>query len=65
MKYFDESIYTRFSSEDLRKGSLMIKKEFPNGPVVKTIYPDRVYSFNEIANHIRLSYQEISKSLHT
>jgi hypothetical protein len=65
MKYFDESIYTRFSSEDLRKGSLMIKREFPDGPAVKTIYPDRVYSFNEISNYIRLSYQEVSRSLHS
>jgi hypothetical protein len=65
MTYFDISNTVRFTNDELKKGSLMIKKEFPNGPAVKTTYPDGVYSFNEIANHIRLSYQEVSRSLHS
>jgi hypothetical protein len=65
MTYFDISNTVRFTNDELKKGSLMIKKEFPNGPAVKTTYPDGVYSFNEIANHIRLSYQEVSRSLYS
>jgi hypothetical protein len=65
MTYFDSPNIAKFTNDELKKGSLMIKKEFPNGPAVKTTYPDRVYSFNEIANYIHLSYQEVSKSLYS
>lgn len=51
------------TGEDLKIASAILKKEFPNGPKVKPMEMEK-YSFNEIANHIRKSYQEVSKSLH-
>jgi len=52
-----------FTGHQLKTASTILKKEFPNGPKVKKMEIER-FSFNEIANHIRLSYQQVSKSLH-
>jgi hypothetical protein len=47
----------------LKTGSLLIKNIFPNGPAVRTTYPDKQFSFNEISSNIRTTLNEISKSL--
>jgi hypothetical protein len=39
--------------DQLKLISNSIKNEFPNGPKVKTVYPDKTYGFNEIAQNIR------------
>ncbi len=63
MTYFNTFNQIEFTSEELKIASDILKKEFPNGPKVKRMEMEK-YSFNEIANHIRNSYQQVSKSLH-
>lgn len=63
MTYFDVFKTTNFTSRDLKEASAILKKEFPNGPKVKRMEMER-FSFNEIANHIHNSYQQVSKSLY-
>lgn len=63
MKYFDMFKTGNFTVNQLKAASDLLKKEFPNGPKVKRMEMER-FSFNEIANHIRISYQQVSKSLH-
>ena len=65
MIYFDIFNTTKFTGSKLKQASDILKKEFPNGPRIQ--HTEKVpgeFSFNEIANHIRNSYQEVSKSLH-
>jgi hypothetical protein len=65
MKYFEIFGLGEFTGHDLKKASEILKKEFPNGPRIQ--HTERLpgkFSFNEIANHIRNSHQEVSKSLH-
>ena len=63
MRYFEMFKLGSFTGRQLKTASTILKKEFPNGPKVKKMEIER-FSFNEIANHIRLSYQQVSKSLH-
>lgn len=63
MKYFDMFKTGNFTVNQLKAASDLLKKEFPDGPKVRRMEMER-FSFNEIANHIRLSYQQVSKSLH-
>lgn len=63
MTYFNTFNQIEFTGEELKIASDILKKEFPNGPKVKRMEMEK-YSFNEIANHIRNSYQQVSKSLH-
>ena len=63
MTYFDIFNTTKFTGTELKDASAIVKKEFPNGPKVKRMEMEQ-FSFNEIANHIRTSYQQVSKSLH-
>lgn len=63
MKYFDMFKTGNFTVNQLKTASDLLKKEFPDGPKVRRMEMER-FSFNEIANHIRLSYQQVSKSLH-
>ena len=63
MKYYQVFKTGDFTGRQLKTASAILKKEFPNGPKVKHMEIER-FSFNEIANHIRLSYQQVSKSLH-
>lgn len=63
MTYFDIFNPTKFTSDELKAASSIMKQAFPNGPNVKPMEMEK-YSFNEIANHIHNSYQEVSKSLH-
>ncbi len=63
MTYFDVFKTTNFTSKDLKEASAILKKEFPNGPKVKRMEM-KPYSFNEIANHIHNSYQQVSKSIY-
>jgi hypothetical protein len=63
MKYFETVKIGNFTGHELKKASDILKKNYPNGPKVKRMETEK-YSFNEIANHIRNSYQEVSKSLH-
>lgn len=53
------------SKEELDSLKKIIREEFPNGPAVKTVYPDKEYSFNEIAVNIREQHLALSKSLHS
>ena len=65
MKYVNEFNSLSFNSKDLKKASKILKEAYPNGP--QTQSTERVsgsYTFNEIANHIHNSYQQVSKSLH-
>ena len=64
MKYINEYLTKPFTGKELKKASELMKKEFPNGPCVETQQPDKKYTFNEIANNIRPTLFEISKSLH-
>jgi hypothetical protein len=63
MTYFDIFNTTKFTGTELKDASAILKKEFPNGPKVNRMEMEQ-FSFNEIANHIRNSYQQVSKSLH-
>ena len=63
MKYFDMFKTGNFTVNQLKAASDLLKKEFPDGPKVRRMEMER-FSFNEIANHIRLSNQQVSKSLH-
>ena len=63
MIYFDIFNTTKFTGTELKTASAIVKKEFPNGPKVKHMEVEQ-FSFNEIANHIHTSYQEVTKSLH-
>ncbi len=63
MTYFDIFNTTKFTGTELKEASAILKKEFPNGPKVKHMEMEQ-FSFNEIANHNRTSYQQVSKSLH-
>ena len=65
MKYFETGTQQSASSNELKIASSILKKEFPNGPKVIRMKLDEKPSFNEIANHIHTSYQEISKSLYS
>jgi hypothetical protein len=65
MKYFETFIQQPADSNELRIASSILKKEFPNGPRVIRMELDEKLSFNEIANHIHTSYQEVSKSLYS
>lgn len=65
MNHFDIFNTTKFTGEELKRASAILKKEFPNGPKVIRMKLDEKPSFNEIANHIHTSYQEVSKSLHS
>jgi hypothetical protein len=65
MIYFDIFNTATFTGSELKEASNILKKAFPNGPRVQ--HTEKVpgeFSFNEIANHIRNSYQEVSKSLY-
>jgi hypothetical protein len=53
------------SREELASLKKIIKEEFPNGPAVRTVYPDKAYSFNEIATNIHEQHLALSKSLHS
>lgn len=64
MKYINEYLLKPFTGKELKKASELMKKEFPNGPSVKTYQPDKEYTFNEIASNIRPTLFEISRSLH-
>jgi len=64
MIYFDIFNTTKFTGSELKQASDILKKAFPNGPKVQKMELEK-YSFNEIANHIHISYQEVSKSLHS
>ena len=64
MIYFDIFNTTKFTGSKLKQASDILKKAFPNGPKVQKMELEK-YSFNEIANHIHTSYQEVSKSLHS
>lgn len=63
MTYFDIFKTTKFTGEELKAASSIMKQAFPNGPKVDRMEMEQ-YSFNEIANHIHSSYQQVSKSLH-
>lgn len=54
----------QFTAKELKAASDIMKREYPNGPKVKTYKPDKQYSFNEIADNIRPTLNEISKSLY-
>lgn len=65
MIYFDIFNTTKFTGTELKTASNILKKAYPDGPRVQ--HTEKVpgeFSFNDIANHIRNSYQEVSKSLH-
>ena len=65
MKYYNSFSMPAFSGKELKAASRLLRKEHPNGPRVQsTIKPDKDYSFNEIANNIRPTLLEISKSLY-
>jgi len=66
MTYYDIFNTTKFSGSELKQASNILKEAFPNGPRIQ--HTEKVpghHSFNEIANHIHKSYQEVSKSLHS
>jgi hypothetical protein len=63
MKYFEMFTQQQVNSEELKIASSIMKQAFPDGPQVKRMKMEH-YSFNEIANHIHISYQQVSKSLH-
>jgi hypothetical protein len=64
MRYFNEYVSKPFTGKELKKASELQKKEFPEGPRVTTVKPDKEYSFNEISSNIRPTLYEISRSLH-
>jgi hypothetical protein len=64
MIYFDIFNTTKFTGSELKQASDILKKAFPDGPKVQKMDLEK-YSFNEIANHIHISYQEVSKSLYS
>ena len=65
MKYYNSFSMPAFSGKELKAASRLLRKEHPDGPRVQsTIKPDKNYSFNEIANNIRPTLLEISKSLY-
>jgi hypothetical protein len=66
MTYYDIFNTTKFTGSELKQASDILKATYPNGPRIH--HTEKVvgdYSFNEIANHIHKSYQEVSKSLHS
>jgi hypothetical protein len=45
--------------EQLKSVGDSIKTEFPNGPKIKTTYPDRKYEFNEISQNLFVQLKNI------
>ncbi len=65
MRYINEYSSLSFNGKELKKASKILKEAYPNGPLIQnTEKIPGIFSFNEIANHIRTSYQQVSKSLH-
>ena len=64
MKYYETNVMPNCTEEQLKQASNTIKEAFPNGPAVRTVKPNKAYSYNEIAANIRVSLGEISKSLY-
>jgi hypothetical protein len=64
MKYYETSRMPDCTEQQLKEASAIMKANFPNGPAVRTVEPDRKYSYNEIASNIRPTLNEISKSLY-
>jgi hypothetical protein len=65
MRYTNEFSSLSFSGKELKKASKILKEAYPDGP--QTQSTEKVsgsFTFNEIANHIHNSYQQVSKSLH-
>lgn len=64
MKYYETNVMPNCTEAQLKQASNTIKEAFPNGPAVRTIKPNKAYSYNEIAANIRVSLVEISQSLY-
>jgi hypothetical protein len=64
MKYYETNVMPNCTTEELKQASNTIKEAFPNGPAVRTIRPNKVYSYNEIAANIRVTLNSLSKSLY-
>ena len=65
MKYYESSSQSFPTPEELVALGESIRKEFPNGPRIShTVMPDRVYTFNEIAQNIRVQQRALSASLY-
>lgn len=64
MKYYETNVMPNCTTEQLKEASKIMKTEFPNGPDVRTVKPNKAYSYNEIAENIRISLVELSKSLY-
>ena len=64
MIYFSILQSNHFTADDLKKASNILRKEFPDGPKVNKMTIEK-FSFTDISNQIRKSYQEVSKSLYS
>lgn len=65
MKYYNSFNMPSFTGRELKTASRLLRMEYPDGPRTQsTTKPDKNYSFNEIANNIRPTLLEISKSLY-
>jgi hypothetical protein len=64
MKYYSMFELPAFSGKDLSKASAILRNMIPAPKIKSTQYPDREYSFNEIASNIRTTLLDISKSLY-
>lgn len=64
MKYYETNVMPNCTTEELKQASRIMKAEFPNGPDVRTVKPNKIYSYNEIAENIRITLNSLSKSLY-
>ena len=64
MKYYETNVMPNCTTEELKQASKIIKEAFPNGPTVRTVKSNKVYSYNEIAANIRVTLNSLSKSLY-
>ena len=66
MRYYENILADIPTAEELKALGKSIRDTFPNGPkIMHTVYPDRTYSFNEIAQNIRVQQRAISSSLYS
>ena len=66
MRYYENVLADIPTAKELKALGKSIRDAFPNGPkIMHTAYPDRTYTFNEIAQNIRVQQRAISSSLYS
>jgi|LakMenEpi03Aug12_release.lakeMendotaPanAssembly.Ray.scaffolds.fasta_scaffold3975615_1 hypothetical protein len=66
MRYYENVLTDIPTTKELKALGKSIRDAFPDGPrIMYTTFPDRMYTFNEIAQNIRVQQRAISASLYS